>query len=445
MNDKSKKWTSQVLAEFITDLQNNSLADSTLEMAGRCVLDSAGAAAAGFDTPAAKAVRKFCERFYPEGPASVWYDKNQRSTAGAAMANTAAASALDVDDGNRRACGHPGAAMVPAAVALAQEVNAGAKELLTAVAIGYEVGIRIASSRNPKTIDTFSTGRWAAYGVAAAGAFLRKTAAETLSHALSIAGNHSPIQSASGYGKVGNNVKEGIPWSVVSGIAALDLAQAGFTGPLDIFDNPDYYDTSIITQNLGSSYAIEQTYFKPYACCRWFHAAIDALIDMMNEHQLSAEAIKSVVVHTFKEAIKEKNETAPKSIEGAQYSYPFSLAIAAYLGSEGLLPIAETALKDKGISNWAECVELVLDQEIEDDFPRTVSARIILNTEKGKLERFVEYALGDPDNPFTLQYHRKKILTLLAQKIPDDKAQDLVDSILGLSHGKYAGFHSALE
>ena len=67
--------------------------------------------------------------------------------------------------------------------------------------------------------------------VAAAG-WLRGTDPKILAHGLALAGIHAPIQSASAYSRLGHNAKEGIPWGVLSGLAALDLAQSGFSGPL---------------------------------------------------------------------------------------------------------------------------------------------------------------------------------------------------------------------
>ncbi|MGQ9797115.1 hypothetical protein [Desulfosoma sp.] len=71
------------------------------------------------------------------------------------------------------------------------------------------------------------------------------------------------------------------------------------------------------------TFAIERTYFKPYACCRWIHSALDALLALMDDHQLSGQSIARVDIHTFSRALKLNNDTAPPTMESAQYSVPF--------------------------------------------------------------------------------------------------------------------------
>ena len=138
------------------------------------------------------------------------------------------------------------------------------------------------AARDFSRLDTLSTGRWCAYGVAAAAGLLVRDTPQVLAMAFSIAGALSPGLSAAGYSALmGNQVKEGIPWAVMTGLTALELARQGLTGPLDILDHPDYFDADAITAGLGAGSALTAVYFKPYACCRWIHAAIDALLELV--------------------------------------------------------------------------------------------------------------------------------------------------------------------
>ncbi|MCK7469781.1 MAG: MmgE/PrpD family protein [Desulfomicrobium escambiense] len=88
------------------------------------------------------------------GSADIWFGGGRRQAAFAAFANSAAASALDLDDGHRAAGGHPGAAVIPAVLAVAQEVQAGWSEVLAALVAGYEVGVRISAARDFSALDT---------------------------------------------------------------------------------------------------------------------------------------------------------------------------------------------------------------------------------------------------------------------------------------------------
>ncbi|WP_025322843.1 MmgE/PrpD family protein [Deferrisoma camini] len=396
-------WTVERLAEFAVGASAEDLPPTATEAAGRCLIDTLGAAAAGRPTPAAKALAGFSTRAFAPGPCTVWYEGAALTPEAAAVANSAAASALDLDDGHRAAGGHPGAAVLPAALAAAELVGAPGRGVLEAVVVGYEVGVRVAAGRNPATLDTYSTGRWAAYAAAAAAGRLYGFSPDLLAHALAVAGVLSPGLSAAGYSRLmGNSTKEGIPWAVFTGLAALDLVRRGWTGPLDILDHPDYYDADRIANGLGGApFAVEGVYFKPYGCCRWIHAALDALTALLSEHRISPEEIEEIRVDTFGRAVSLSNEPAPSTLEGAQYSIPFCLALAAVHGPQALLPLAAERLRDPPVLELAHRVRLSVDPELDSLFPQQTPARVVLSTRGRRLNRRVDTPKGDAGNPLS--------------------------------------------
>lgn len=403
------------LAEFVVRLRGRVVPMSTTETAVRCVLDAVAAAAAGYSVPAAEATRALALRSFRDGDAAVWFSGQRRTVAGAALANSAAASALDIDDGHRAASGHPGAAVIPAAIAVAEEVGATGTELLTAIVAGYEVGVRVAASRDVASVDTFASGRWCAYGAAAAAGYLRKSSREHLAQAFVIAAAHSPGLAAVAYTKhSGNAVKEGIPWATLVGLAALDLATEGFTGPADALDAGSGFDRRVLLEGLGDTFAIGRVYFKRYACCRWFHAGIDALLDLRREFRLAPADIERIRVETFGRALTLNNATRPWSLEAAQYSYPFCLAVASHDGANGLLPLTDDHLRRAELAEFATRVELTVDPGLDALFPAQTAARLVIRTKSGTHVRTVESPKGDPANPLSPEDLRVKFGRLTA-------------------------------
>ena len=423
------RFTTHVLAEFVRDLVHTRLDDEAISAAKNALLDLLGCAAAGYHSPAAGAVRRAVSGAYAKGEAEIWFSGEKMLPHGAALANSTAASALDLDDGHRRAGGHPGAAMVPAV--LAAGPNATGKQIMAALLAGYEVGTKVAAARDLSRLDTFSTGRWCAYGAAAAAGLLAGDDPEVLATAFSIAGVLSPGLSAAGYSKImGNQVKEGIPWAVMTGFFALDLARQGLTGPLDILDHPDYFDAAAITKGLGSNPpALAQVYFKPYACCRWIHAALDALLDLREQHALDADHIRAMEVHTFERALRLSNETDPDSLEGAQYSLPFCLALAARHGGEALLPFDATRLHGPEVIALARRVNLHMDDELDALFPGQAGARLCLETVKGPMEAVVHHPLGDVAHPMGKDRLLAKFSRLASNVISPENQNRLVQAI----------------
>ncbi len=431
----SDPYTVEHLAEFAVTFPLSDIPESAIHAAKRCVLDVLGAAAVGLGTDSARAWRRVMMRRYREGEASLWYAPERLDVPGAAVANSGAASALDVDDGHRDAAGHPGSAVIPAALAVAEQLRVSGREFLGAVVVGYEIGVRIAAARDFSTLDTLSTGRWAAYGVAAAAVRLLRMAPARAAQALAVAGVLSPGLSAAGYSALmGNSVKEGIPWAVLTGLTAVDLAREGFTGPTDILDHPNYHDATRIRASLGEMFAIERTYFKPYSCCRWVHSALDGLSGLMKSRNLSARDIQSVDVHTFSRALKLNNDTNPSSLESAQYSIPFCLAVAAVCGKEALLPLKPSVLRDPLITEWAKRVHLYRDEALDGLFPARTAARIRVVTKDGAFEKTVLDPLGDPLNPMSDAVLEDKFRHLGGHVLAPEEQDRLVALVRSLEH-----------
>jgi 2-methylcitrate dehydratase PrpD len=422
--------TARRLADYALGLRPEDIPPATVETVQRCVLDAVACAAAGISSASATAARGSAGRLGADGAAVVWFADARRHPAYAAFANSAAVSALDLDDGHRAAGGHPGAAVVPAVLALAQTAGAGWPDALAALAAGYEVGVRVAAARDFARLDTLSTGRWCAYGVAAAAARLRGLTAAQTAEALATAGVLSPGLSAAGYSRLmGNHAKEGIPWATLTGVWAAELAAGGFTGPLDILDHPGYYDAAAVTAALGQGFAVDRVYFKRYACCRWAHAAIDALCGLLRAQRLSAGEIAGVEVHTFERALRLNNDPNPPTLEAAQYSLPFCLAAAAVAGPEALLPLAPELLGRADIVALARRVALHPDADLDRAFPGEAAARVVLRTDAGRSEALCRHPYGDPANPMSWDQLAAKLRTLPRGDLPEARAEAIITAV----------------
>lgn len=433
------------LARFVSRLTAQDLPPSAMASAGRCVLDLTTAALAGQGTPAVQAATAFSDGFFPPGTATVWFKNRRLSPAGAAMVNSVAASVLDLDDGHRSAGGHPGASIIPACLAWAEALGRSGRDFLAAVVIGYEIAVRIASARDMPALDTFSTGRWCGYGAAAAAGWLKKTDTDALAHALSVSGIHAPIQSASAYSRLGHNTKEGIPWATLSGLAGLEMAEHGFTGPLDILDHPDYFDRTKIIAGLGETWAIEETYFKPYSCCRWLHAAIDGMVDLMDKHRIAAGNIQSITVQTFRRALGLKNEISPQTLEAAQFSLPFCLAVAAVQGPQALVPLTADLLNRPDLLDWAGRVKFERDESLDAMFPKKTAARVILKTGEQTVARVVEHPKGDPVNPLQDVDLEKKLTWIAQKRLPEERIHAILTGLQQMAQGDAAEIAALLR
>src|SRR6185295_17842395 len=130
--------TTRRLADYIHQLRSVDLPAECREAALRCVLDLLAAAAAGSREKVVRAARAVARSQFAPGTAEIWFTGERAGALGAVLCNSAAAAALDLDDGYRAARGHPGAAAIPSALAAAAESGADGAIFLAGIVAGYE-------------------------------------------------------------------------------------------------------------------------------------------------------------------------------------------------------------------------------------------------------------------------------------------------------------------
>lgn len=433
-------YLSEILAEHISAVAARPPLAETRNMAIRCVLDLIGAAIVGHSSDSATAARRSAATLFGKGETPIWFSGQELAAVGALFCNAAAACALDIDDGHRAARGHPGASVVTTALTIGSMQQLGGDDIIAAIVAGYDIGVRTAAAQNPQTISTRQSGRWAAIASAATAAVLLKASPGVTAQALAIAGVLAPNQQAngsSGYSKMtGNDVKEGIPWSSATGLMALELARRGFTGPSDLFDHPDYYDPRLLLGELGHRWEILGTYFKPYACCRYIHPALDRLLELIERYGLTSETLISIDVETFGWALRLANRTSPENLVDVQYSLPYCLAIALVDGSSGLLPITTKCLARPDLVAAAKKVQLVVHHQSDRLFPAETLARVTVQTKNGKFVSDLGGPLGDPGLPLLWHGIEEKFCRLTAARLTPGKRQAIVDGVLALAQGE---------
>ena len=428
------------LAEYVRSLDGRALPEETREAALRCVLDLMAAAAAGAREKGVAATRTVARSEFGDGPAEIWFTNERSSASGAVLCNSAAASILDLDDGYRAARGHPGAAAIPAAMAAAAECGADAAALLVGIVAGYEIGVRVAVARPAYA----PSGAWSPFAALAAAGSVRGTGVEALANAFGIAAQHAPALPGLA-GLMGSDVKEGIPWGAVSGMAALRLAAAGFTGPLQILDELTPFSSARMLDGLGGTPLIGGTYFKPYACCRHLHAPLDAYAKLAEEHAIRPDSVTAVEVHTYSGTFNLSNRAEPRDLVEAQYSTPFCSAILALRGREALLPMDAALLADPDLRAFAGRVRMHRDPAIEPLFPAQSPARIVVHAAGKRFESPVTMPRGDPADPLSWDELRDKFLTATRFALAPSHQQEVLAAVDHLRAGKLRALRAAVS
>jgi 2-methylcitrate dehydratase PrpD len=418
-----KSATDQLIT-FVQNLAFDRLPENVIRQAKRCVLDLLGVAIAGCQTEMAQVGTRFARHQFGPGNASIIGAPFRLRETGATWVNSVCASALDMDDGHRRAAGHPGAAVIPAALAVAETSGSSGADFLTAVVAGYETAIRVSVAMLPDyRAGRFSTGIWGGYGSVAAAGKLLNLDRQELQDALGITGFHGPSPPGDSFMHE-SMVKETIGWASVAGCAAALLAREGFVGPEDTLEKSKRYDTAALVKDLGQDFAILKSYFKPYASCRWSHPAIDAALKLVTDNNLRMEEIQTMHVAAFR-PITMLCDYAPTTTVAAQYSIPFSMALALKHGRIGPAELTEANLRDPELLALAQKVRVTVDPELDQLFPEKTAIRVRLHTKHGDLTTTVEYPKGDPQNPLSDDELGAKFESLTAEILGPSKSTQL--------------------
>jgi 2-methylcitrate dehydratase PrpD len=183
-----------------------------------------------------------------------------------------------------------------------------------------------------------------------------------------------------------------------------------------------------LVAGLGEPYAIEKTYFKPYASCRWSHPPIDGVLQLANKHGLRLDEIREIEVSGFRQMAM-LDEYAPTSTVAAQYSVPFAVALALAHGGIGPQELTAANLVNSELLALARKVKLSVDPELDGLFPAQTAARIRIHSARGTFETLVEYPKGNPENPLSDAEMEAKFARLTAEIVGKTRSRELKEMI----------------
>ncbi|MCP9628114.1 MmgE/PrpD family protein [Rhodopseudomonas palustris] len=377
-----------------------------------------------------------------DGDATVFGDAKRRTPAVAALLNGAFGHSLDFDDTHADSSLHPSAPVVPAAFAVGELVGASGRDVLTAIVAGYEVCCRLGNALDPTSHYArgfHPTATAGTYGAAAAAAKLYGLNAEQIVSAFGVSGS----QAAGSLQFLVNgawNKRYQVGAAAMNGVIAATLAKNDFLGSSESVEGihgllVGYTDTphrDKAVADLGKVYETMKIGVKPYPSCRYTHAAIDALIAMRREHNLTPEQVRKVEVGLHRNGITLTGDAAtkrhPSSIVGGQFSMFFTGALALEQGSFGWDDYAR--LGDPAIDALADRFDVVQDSRLEGK-THPFGARVSITTEDGVHERIYADPSGEPNSFPTDQAMAQKFLQL-ARPVLNSGAQTFADAILSL-------------
>ncbi|MFH1985554.1 MAG: MmgE/PrpD family protein [Pseudomonadota bacterium] len=368
----------------------------------------------------------------------------------AAFINGTTAEAIEAQDGLRFGGNHPGAAVIPAALAVAEETGADGGALIAAVVAGYEAANRSAAAMHPwHTLNGFlPTGTCGTFGAAVAAAKLRGLDAEGLLNAVGNAGYLLPISMA-------EHLMGGYTIKIVqggqaasAGIMAAGLAGAGVTGAPYVLEgsalNGGFTKITAaapptlarITDGLGEHYSIMDIYFKPYTACRHTHGAAQAALALAESRGVDPAAITEILVETYgiAELAVGKGVGADSSFVSAQFSIPYVVAVCLTDGALGPRQLAEKRIKDPALLALAAKVVVKTDEQFNSAYPGKTSSRITISFIDGtSVSEQVDIPTGDPRDPMDATAIGDKLYRFAGDR-DRGKSSEIISLVLDLEN-----------
>ncbi|MXW99155.1 MAG: MmgE/PrpD family protein [Acidimicrobiaceae bacterium] len=426
------------LAEFLSNLEGR-IAPERIATAGNCVIDTLGAIAYGSSQPWSMAAARHALATGGGGACTVVGLADRASPAMAAFANGAAAHAFELDDVHEEAVNHPGAVVVPAALAVAEELDASGLTFLEAVVVGYEAMARAGLAVGPVShmlAGFHPTSMSGVFGAAAAAGHLRRLDAAGLNHALGLATSlASGTMEFASSGGMAKRIHAGR--AAEGGIMAAALAAQGFEGAGDglagrygfcrVFtDDPQ---PQLLTEGLGERWMIDEITVKPYPSCSDLHPMVQATAELVAQHGIRPAEIERLVVHTTTKVVELNDMDGTASVMAAQYSAPFNVAAAVLADPSDPASFSPERIADPALAALQARVTLVLDPAFDATYAWKQGARVEITTTDGRvLERTVHGQRGSMHDPLSDAEIERKFHTLAESRL-DPRVPEVVRSL----------------
>jgi 2-methylcitrate dehydratase PrpD len=403
------------LATFVVETTLADVPSQVYHRAQEAMLDGLGCALVGSPTMGGKLMTQYVRQRCETPRAAVIGSGFKTSAPLAALANATLAHGLDFDDVNWSMSGHPTVPLLPAVLALGQEIHASGAAVLLAYILGFEVETKIGLGVNPRHYDLgwHATSTLGTLGAAVACARLLRLDVEKTRMALGIAAS-TAAGLRQNFGTMTKPLHPG--QAAMNGVTAAQLAQLGWTADANILEAPygfcqlyagtDHYNLDRIVKLLGNPFELLATgvAIKQYPCCAFTHRALDGILALVQQHQLRADAVERVECQVGQPTLEALIHPRPQTGLEGKFSMQYCLAAALLDKRIGLLSFSDEKVRRPAAQGLFARVTMRLHPDAQrhgtsgEELPVTVAVTL----QDGRtVSTVVQHAKGHPANPLS--------------------------------------------
>ncbi len=433
----------QYIGEYAAARRYDELSDLTIARARQVMLDHFGVTLGGIQMKLGKMAADYTAQMHPGNDATIIGDGRRSTIEGAAWANAVAGKAMGMDDSHRGA-GHVASELVPVALTLGEVYQLSGEQVITALAVGYDVMemIQVAVDAWQRERGHDHKGQAGTIASAVTAAVAMGLPAEQIAHALALSMDMACGTEQYVYDAGACDTKDLLAaYGAQNGIASARMAAFGFRGPPGALDG-EYgyfhafgpgYDPAFLDRLDGE--ALARTGFKPHAGCRHVHACVDATQDLLASGRPDLAAITAIEIDTYHEAITPSFRVNydPQTLGQASFSLPVTVSVILTRGQWFTEDIA--AYDEPEQRRLRQLVKVGLDEEIQAQHPLKNGCEVRIHTADGALYRGrVEHAKGEPENMLTDAEFEAKFRHMSGDILPEMQTAELLDNINRLEY-----------
>ncbi|HEV2987001.1 MAG TPA: MmgE/PrpD family protein [Candidatus Angelobacter sp.] len=427
------------IANFIA---TSSVPEAALVPARNAFVDTIGVTLAGAVEPAARIVQKLAVSERSAHHCPILGTELRTSATWASLANGTAAHALDFDDMCFVSLAHPSAPLVTAAIAVAEELGASGRAMLEAYVLGFEVEAVLGRVMNPRHYQQgwHCTSTLGSIGAAAACARLLRLDTVATANCIALAASQASGLKEN-FGTMSKPLHAGL--AARNGVLAAKLAQNGFTASERALDGPQGFLLAMASErnnlpetcaSLGKRWEILETGItvKLYPSCAATHPALDAVLDLRRENQLTAENVQAVEVEVDSVTPNLLIYAQPKTGLEGKFSMNFCVAAALSEGRVGLKTFEDDYVCSSHIQELLPRIIMRMNPNLGKNVPALTQAIVTIRLANGEtLRREANGARGYPERPPSAEELGTKFRSCALKALPEE----MVESVLACLHG----------
>ena len=424
------------LSAYMAEARNRALPDNVVQETEHHILDTIAAMVSGSELAPGRMAIEFARAYGGEKIATVVASRVVCGPIEAAFANGMLAHSDETDDDFTTGGAHPGCAVVPAALASAEQFGVGGTHFLRAVALGYDIAMRAMKTVGPGMKDTHNlVGTMGATAAAGCVAGLNAQQMRWLF-------DYAAQQAGAGIGawrRDTEHIEKAFVFGAMgarNGVNAALVVHSGWTGVNDVLSGPNNFvesynpkaDPSGMIEQLGERYGVVQTTIKKWTTGGPIQAPLDALDKLLKRQPFQTDQVKQVVVRAATSAAYTVNNRDMPDI-------CLQHLVAVMLIDKTVSFQAahdKTRMQDPAVLRERAKVQLVPDEELEKLIPVRVAIVEVTLTDGTRLSERVDHVRGTPENPMTRDEVVAKARELMTPVLGAATCSNLIERVLAL-------------